>query len=229
MIWGCRNDVWLNQPQLEASMTRPKAVTYVEEYLEANKRVDSTKPITENKWLPPPNDCVKLNVAWQRFKESKTYGVGSVIRDYAGVLLAAHCEILPQVGDNLTMATRGGFGIGEIWPKSDEISPDLEPLHGGERFGGADRTVTSPDLEPLHGGERFGGADWTVWWCRSDSVAVEIDVICGDGDRRCGGGDRTTPTTAGGGDSRFLFVKPKRKWEREREMEVGRSEGGGKK
>jgi hypothetical protein len=34
---------------------------------------------------------------------------------------------------------------------------------------------------------------------------------------------------ASGGDSRFLFVKPKRKWEREREMEVGRSEGGGKK
>ena len=104
MIWGCRNDIWLNQPQLEASMTGPKAVTYVEKYLEANKRVDSTKPITENKWLPPPNDCVKLNVAWQRFKESKTYGVGSVIQDYAGVLLAARCEILPQVGDNLTMA-----------------------------------------------------------------------------------------------------------------------------
>ena len=104
MIWGCRNDAWLNQPQLEASMMGPKAVTYVEEYLEANKRVDSTRPFTENKWLPPPNDCVKLNVAWQRFKESKTYGVGSVIRDYTGALLAAHCEILPQVGDNLTMA-----------------------------------------------------------------------------------------------------------------------------
>jgi hypothetical protein len=104
MIWGCRNDAWLKKPQLEASMTGPKAVTYVEEYLEANKRVDSTRPFTKNKWLPPPNDCVKLNVAWQRFKESKTYGVGSVIWDYTGALLAAHCEILPQVGDNLTMA-----------------------------------------------------------------------------------------------------------------------------
>uniref|UniRef100_A0A2N9IDG1 Uncharacterized protein n=1 Tax=Fagus sylvatica TaxID=28930 RepID=A0A2N9IDG1_FAGSY len=77
--------------------------------------------------------------------------------------------------------------------RSGEVSPDLEPLRGGERFGGADRTVTSSDLEPLRGGERFGGADRTVWRCRSDSVAVEIDVICGDGDRRCGGGDRTTP------------------------------------
>ena len=50
---------------------------------------------------------------------------------------------------------------------------------------------------------------------------------------RCGGADRTVwrwrSDHAGGGDSRFLFVKPKRKWEREREMEVGRSEGGGKK
>ena len=29
-------------------MMGPKAVTYVEEYLEANKRVDSTRPFTEN-------------------------------------------------------------------------------------------------------------------------------------------------------------------------------------
>ena len=43
--------------------------------------------------------------------------------------------------------------------------------------------MTSPDLEPLRAGERFGGADRTVWRCRSDSVAVEIDVMCGDGDR----------------------------------------------
>ena len=85
----------LNHPQLEASMTKPKAMTYVEEYLEAEMRVDSTRPITENKWPHPPNDCVKLNVVWQRSKESKTYGVGSVIRDYKGVLLAAQCEILP--------------------------------------------------------------------------------------------------------------------------------------
>ena len=52
--------------------------------------------------------------------------------------------------------------------------------------------MTSPDLEPLRACERFGGADRTVWRCRSDSVAVEIVVICGDGDGQCGGGDRTT-------------------------------------
>ena len=53
------------------------------------------------------------------------------------------------------------------------------------------------DLEVQIG--RCGGADRTVWRCRSDH--------------------------AGGEDSRFLFVKPKRKWEREREMEVGRTGG----
>ena len=47
-------------------------------------------------------------------------------------------------------------------------------IWNGERFGGADRTVTSPDLEPLRAGERFGGADRTVWRCRSDGVAVQI-------------------------------------------------------
>ena len=57
----------------------------------------------------------------------------------------------------------------------------------------------------------------------------ELEVQIG----RCGGADRTVwrwrSDHAGGEDSRFHFVKPKRKWEREREMEVGRSEGGGKK
>ena len=57
------------------------------------------------------------------------------------------------------------------------------------------------DLEVQIG--RCGGADQTVWRWRSDH--------------------------ADGGDSRFLFVKLKRKWEREREMEVRKSEGGGKK
>jgi hypothetical protein len=43
--------------------------------------------------------------------------------------------------------------------------------------------VAVRDLEVQIG--RCGGADRTV--------AVQIDVICGDGDGRCGGGDRTTP------------------------------------
>uniref|UniRef100_A0A2N9GQD2 Reverse transcriptase zinc-binding domain-containing protein n=1 Tax=Fagus sylvatica TaxID=28930 RepID=A0A2N9GQD2_FAGSY len=104
MIWGCRNDAWLNQSYSEASKLGAKAVTYVEEYLDANKRVESMRPIAAQKWLPPPPNCVKLNVAWKKHTNRTSFGVGSVIRDDASALLAAHCEVLPQAGDDIQMA-----------------------------------------------------------------------------------------------------------------------------
>jgi hypothetical protein len=41
----------------------PKAVAYAEEFFAANKRVESARPISKNKWLPPPSSHVKLNIA----------------------------------------------------------------------------------------------------------------------------------------------------------------------
>jgi hypothetical protein len=66
--------------------------------------VESARPTLEKKWFPPPSQCVKLNIAWKRFPTRKSVGVGSVIRDSAGVLMAAHCEALQQNGDSLHMA-----------------------------------------------------------------------------------------------------------------------------
>uniref|UniRef100_A0A2N9G040 RNA-directed DNA polymerase n=1 Tax=Fagus sylvatica TaxID=28930 RepID=A0A2N9G040_FAGSY len=77
---------WLNQPHLEASLVGPKAVAYAEEFFAANKRVESARPISENKWLPPPSLHVKLNIAWKRFPTRNSFGVGSVIRDHTGGL-----------------------------------------------------------------------------------------------------------------------------------------------
>jgi hypothetical protein len=95
---------WLNQPHLEASLVGPKAVAYAEEYFAANKRVESARPISENKWLPPPSSHVKLNIAWKRFPARNSFGVGSVIHDHIGGLLASHCEVILQIGDGLHMA-----------------------------------------------------------------------------------------------------------------------------
>ncbi len=55
---------------------------HVEEYLDANKRVESVCPISANKWLPPPPNCVKLNVAWKKLT-NRSFDVGSVIHDDA--------------------------------------------------------------------------------------------------------------------------------------------------
>ena len=63
--------------------------------------------------------------------------------------------------------------------RSSKISPD--PVRSHQIW---NLYVAVRDLEVQIG--RCGGADRTV--------AVEIDMICGDGDQRCGSGDRTTPT-----------------------------------
>ena len=103
-IWGCRNDAWLHKSQLATTMVGAKAVSYVEEFLEANQRVESARPTLEKKWFPPPSQCVKLNIAWKRFPARKFVGVGSVICDSAGVLMVTHCEALQHNGDSLHMA-----------------------------------------------------------------------------------------------------------------------------
>jgi hypothetical protein len=87
MIWGYRNNAWLKQSHLAASRMGAKIVSYVEEILEANQRVESVRPISENKWLPPPTSCVKMNVVWKRFMTKKSFGVGLVSCDSLGVLL----------------------------------------------------------------------------------------------------------------------------------------------
>lgn len=87
MIWGYRNNAWLKQSHLASSRMGAKIVSYVEEILEANQRVESVRLIFENKWLPPPTSCVKMNVVWKRFTAKKFFGVGLVSCDSSGVLL----------------------------------------------------------------------------------------------------------------------------------------------
>jgi hypothetical protein len=104
-IWGNRNAGWLNQPQVEASILGSQALSYVEEYMEANKKQTSSFSTSIKTWTPPLEPSYKTNVAWKFFKSRCSYGVGSLIRDHNGALLAAYAEELPISGDRLHMAT----------------------------------------------------------------------------------------------------------------------------
>jgi|UniRef100_A0A2N9HI72 hypothetical protein len=106
MIWADRNATWLNNPRSDAISLSSKATSYVEEFLDSNNRADH--PITNNPptWTPPPNPQYKLNVSWQRFKTRASLGIGAVIRDSKGALMAAYCEEIPCAGDGLHNAAR---------------------------------------------------------------------------------------------------------------------------
>jgi hypothetical protein len=104
MIWGARNYSWLNKPRSEAIQLGVKAVTYAEEFREANQRPDSSNIYLKPKWILPSATSFKLNVAWQRFKARDSLGVGAIIRDHSGALMAAYSEEFSCEGDGLLVA-----------------------------------------------------------------------------------------------------------------------------
>ena len=105
MIWGNRNNKWLQQSGVEASLVETKAALYVEEFLEANKQIaQSNPPQVMRKWTPPPESIAKLNVAYHSFQNCSLMGIGLVVRDHTGALLAASSEETSKTGDGLSMA-----------------------------------------------------------------------------------------------------------------------------
>jgi hypothetical protein len=61
----------------------------------SSNRCDSN--IFEDKWTPPPEDKVWMNVDAALFKSSKRMGVGIVIRNHNGECVAACSELIPDV------------------------------------------------------------------------------------------------------------------------------------
>ena len=104
MIWKNRNAAWLNKPTATAEMINKQATSYAEEFLEANSIVEKVISVAKSSWTPPTAPAVKLNVAWKYLKERNSAGVGAVIRDNTGALLAAYCEEFAHHGDSMNMA-----------------------------------------------------------------------------------------------------------------------------
>ena len=96
--------MWLENKFTPASTLRLQAVSYAEEFIEASKTQDSSQGAVLGKWSRPLNSMVKMNVAWTPFKNRKSIGMGLVIRDYLGELLAKYCEDLKYRGDQLHQA-----------------------------------------------------------------------------------------------------------------------------
>ena len=64
--------------------------------------VDQTVPKRQNNnqqaWLPPPNGCFKVNVDAVIRSSNQTGGLGVVIRDSEGIVVAAAVQRIPYKG-----------------------------------------------------------------------------------------------------------------------------------
>uniref|UniRef100_A0A2N9IPV8 Reverse transcriptase domain-containing protein n=1 Tax=Fagus sylvatica TaxID=28930 RepID=A0A2N9IPV8_FAGSY len=96
MIWGNRNNAWLQKPSADAEILGEKAATYVEEYNEVTKKVEDSRSVLCRKWSPPTGSMLKMNVATTYFNTRKSVGLGVVIRNSRGEQMASYCEEFPS-------------------------------------------------------------------------------------------------------------------------------------
>ena len=70
----------------------------VVEFLEANKQTSNPGPRLASRWSPPPENCYKINFDATLFDQLGSAGIGVVVRDYRGEVMAALSQkiALPQ-------------------------------------------------------------------------------------------------------------------------------------
>ncbi len=105
-IWGSRNECWLHKPHTDAASLGAQALAYTEEFLEANQKQKSALPTSTKSWIPPMDSFVNMNVAWKFQKSMKSYGMGAIIWDHNGALMATFNRDIPLSGDGLKMAAQ---------------------------------------------------------------------------------------------------------------------------
>jgi ribonuclease HI len=89
LIWHKRNQSWLCLPSADYNQLWPHANAYLEEFLEATqseKPVKSTSPLVS--WNPPVHNSFKVNFDGALFKDANEGGIGVVIRDCSGMVIA---------------------------------------------------------------------------------------------------------------------------------------------
>uniref|UniRef100_A0A2N9GCH6 Reverse transcriptase domain-containing protein n=1 Tax=Fagus sylvatica TaxID=28930 RepID=A0A2N9GCH6_FAGSY len=99
-IWRHRNEVWLGLHPSEVQQISLKASRYALEFLEAVSDPTPSLEAPRSAWTPPSSSHLfKVNVASVLFKERQEVGIGVVVRNSQGVVLAATSEKIRSEGD----------------------------------------------------------------------------------------------------------------------------------
>ena len=101
-IWRHCNEVWSGLHPGGINQIAPKASKYALEYLEAVSDPPLFQEAHESKWSPPSSpQFFKVNVASVIFKDKREVGIGAVVRNSLGEVLAATSEKVKCEGDML--------------------------------------------------------------------------------------------------------------------------------
>lgn len=152
--------VWSKQSSLGAARQSPhdilvRAHAILEEYQLAHLRPTKFKEATDNRWIPPAFPWYKINMDAAVFPQLGMIGVGVIIRDHEGSLVAAMSKRIPlplgpleaeaKAMDEATLFARG-VGVGDVIFESDSstICHTLE-----------DPTTTTISISTILSGTRY--------------------------------------------------------------------------
>ena len=95
-IWSQRNKTRLQQPCCDLQQLAQECEAHLAKFLDINPLPRPRPSQPQAHWQPPQADAVKINFDGANFSELKKSGIGVVIRDSAGQVLASMSQQINQ-------------------------------------------------------------------------------------------------------------------------------------
>ena len=96
-VWNHKNKLWLKEPSLDKSKIFSAATQYLSKFkLKFPMKVAKSLAI-KTKWSPPLGESYKTNYDWAVFEDSGEAGIGVVVRNANGEVIAALSEKIPYL------------------------------------------------------------------------------------------------------------------------------------
>lgn len=91
-IWTHRNKVRLREKTISLGSIDEAASSFLQQFKSYREEPRQAKQLRRRKWQPPKPGVYKLNFDGTMFNESNEAGIGIVVRDSSGLVLAAMAE-----------------------------------------------------------------------------------------------------------------------------------------
>ena len=140
-IWNQRNRVRMHQPSCSAHLLAATAKERLAEFLSVQPAAPLPIPKTRVQWQPPPQGMVKINFDGAASKDQIS-GIGVVLRNERGLVLASLSQNIPQVCKPLDIETLASsralkfaadLGFNKVVLEGDcEVL--MKALKGGDQF-----------------------------------------------------------------------------------------------
>ena len=93
-LWNQRNQVQLHKPCCPSDLIEAQAKEKLEEFMATIPDKPVTLPRQRMYWKPPDARSFKINFDGAIFKQENKSGIGVVIRDHTGAVMASLAQIV---------------------------------------------------------------------------------------------------------------------------------------